>query len=573
MNLILDKIRFRNILSYGNNWTEVNLNNNKINLISATNAQGKSTIIDALYFALAGKPYRNINKPQLVNSINKKNLLVELYGHTKNNTYMIRRGINPAIFEIYKNDELIDESSNIRDYQTILEDLLGFKGKIIKHTLIMSSRFYVPFLELPLGEKREFIENILAITIFSSMKDLLKKEKISLKQLKINSEKDIERINSNIAILEDINKKQKEELEEQKKNLLAEIEKLEEVNVNIKVNIEKTKETIKGKKEFLVKIDEKLEIKKKVDKRINQLKFRINDVTKAIDFFKEKDLCLECEQPLTKEFKESKVEDKKKLYVALQNKLDEITEKCKKFEEIIIKKNKIEKENFDLYKEISGSESRIITNAERVEELKEKVNSIKKPEYKEYDKEKYEKEKIEIERKLVKLKRNRRLINIVLKILSESGIKKYIVNRYIPLLNKCLNDYLAILDAPYKMKFDNELKEKILARGYDKLSYGNFSAGEKQRIDLSLLFTFLNLSKMKNSINTNLLFLDEILDQSLDEHGINNVFKILKELKKAGYTIFVISHRQGIEEFFDKIFTVEKKRFSELKDDKGENNE
>ncbi len=560
------KVRFKNILSFGNEWTEIDLNTNETILISGTNGSGKSAILEPIYFAFTGKSYRNITKAKLVNTFNKKKLLVELSVEHGGSEYLIRRGISPNIFEVEKDGSIIDEDAHIKDYQKQLEMIFGLDGKTFKQTIMLSSRYYIPFLDLKPQEKRDFIENIFSLKLFSDMNDYLKK-KLQVTKLNVKGlEKDIEHVLSNIKVLEDLNDKQINQNNEQKEVLLTDIKTLENNTTDVQSSIVSKSEMLIQLNEKLKKVQKKLEKKHDITKAISLIKYKISEHINTVKFFQENHVCEKCGQNIDELFKTNIIEEennkkdvKEEKLEKLNDALDYINKFNKKSIEIIDATTKITQKVINLNSEIRLNTSKINDKKRLINEL----NDVTIINQKDFDVlkenlEKYENEKNE----LVNLQK---YVAVAVELISEKGIKKYIIGKYIPILNNYLNQYLQKFEAPYSVMFDNELNETIIARGYENLGYLNLSSGEKQRLDIALVFSFLKLCQLKNSINTNAIFVDEILDQSLDQTGIDSILRIFDALKAEGYTIFVVSHREGISEHFDKNIIVSKKKFSEIK--------
>jgi DNA repair exonuclease SbcCD ATPase subunit len=567
-------VRFKNILSFGNQWTEFDLDLNQTVLITGTNGMGKSSLLEVIYFAYTGKPYRNINKGKLVNNINKKNLLVELTIEHMNSVYMIRRGIKPNIFEIFKdidvideNSKPIDEDSNIKDYQKQLETILGIDHKTFKQTIMMSARHYTPFLELKPQEKREFIENIFSLKMFSHMNDSLKK-KLSSTKLNIKDlEKDVEHVLSNIQVLTDLNEKQMKHNKEQLNVLESEINDLIENNKNNEDNIANNYLVIAEKNEKLVKLQNKLKLKAQVVKKANELEYKINDYKSKVNYLESNDLCDNCGQGIDEDFKETNIRNLTFQmacttvdFEKINNTLNTIEKINQSALDIIAEVNKYNQEIMVLNSRISGNNTNITQKKKAINNINDTVLINKE------DVDALNNKHTELNANKIKLKAFQKYVTLTIELISDKGIKKFIISKYIPVLNNLLNKYLKRFEATYSVVFNEELEESVIARGYDDLSYENLSSGEKQRLDASVVFSFLELCRLKNSVNTNLLIFDEILDSALDAAGIAGILRIFDEMKAQGYTIFVVSHRPGSDEYFDKIFKISKKQFSEIEE-------
>ncbi len=565
--MIFKRIRFKNFLSFGNSWTTFKLNSNETILITGANGSGKSSLLESIFFAFTGKSYRNITKPKLINNKNKKNLLVELDIEHSGKKFKIRRGLKPNIFEIIKDGVLIDEDSSIRDYQKQLETILGIDHKTFKQTIMMSSRHYIPFLELRPSEKREFIEQIFSLKLFSDMNEFLKRKIQNTKQNIKGLDKDIYHALQNLKVLNDINSKQMSNNKFQKQGLTDAIEKLKKENTEYNNKIENNKQEIDElyiKKE---KIREKIKYKEKISKKFDLIEFQIESFRKQIHFLEENDLCKSCGQWIHLDFKtteiekiDSKIKNKNIKLTELQECLEKIKKLDKNLNSVVHSINKIRQEIMVFTSQQDGNDINISDKKELINNI-DNTDLINKDEF------------FNINNTLIKLRKDKKHLEVFIKytritveMISEKGIKKFIISKYVPILNTLLNKYLKNFEAPYSVMFDEELNENIIARGYEDLGYSNLSAGEKQRLDTSLVFSFLELCRLKNSVNTNLIILDEILDQSLDSTGVNGILKIFEEMKSQNYTILVVSHRPGSEEDFDKVYEVTKKKFSEIEE-------
>jgi DNA repair exonuclease SbcCD ATPase subunit len=562
--MILKSIKFKNILSFGNNTTEIKLDNNKINLISGLNGHGKSSIIDAINFVLTGKAYRNINKNQLINTTNRKELLVELLLECKQDVYVIKRGLKPSIFEIYKNGNLLNQSSTISDYQMILNKILKINIKTFKQSIIMSSKFYKPFLEMSKSEKRNYIEDVFNISMFSNMNGIVKEKNRSLKQEQFSITKDLERVQSNLILLDQIKKKQREDSLVEKQKLKAQI-KHDEHLVNI------LKQLVIGKELKIKKAESKLEkyenLHDKYD-RINSLiiksNVRRNNIKADIDFLRDNNTCNKCSQIIDETFKQDHITK----YEEELRDLDEQSNKWK-VQKLNIKRtinklstmrSKIEQEQINIYRK----NTRISVLEDNIRDMENRRNKICKPTKTHLKEEELLQQKKEYTKKLNKINELLKYYKIIIVMLADNGIKKYIIKKYLTIFNKYVNKYLRILDTTYRISFDEEFNETIIASNYKGLQYGNFSGGERQRLDLAILFGFLEVAKTINSINCNLLMLDEVADSALDGAGIVGLFQILDHLKQSGYTTYIISHRTEIKNYCDRILNVDKKKFSNI---------
>ncbi len=561
------KIRFRNFLSYGNSWTEFQLDSNQTILLSGKNGVGKSGISDAIFYGYTGKSYRNVPKPKLINNKNGKNLEVELEIEHMNSIYIIKRGLQPNKFEIFKDGKLIDEDSNIRDYQKQLEILMGIDYKIFKQTIMMSSRFYTPFLDLRPSDKREFIENIFSLKLFSNINDFLKRKVQTTKQNLKGLEKDISHVGYNLQLLKDINDKQLKQNKFQKQGLIEGITELEKTIDDYNIIIDEKNVDIYKLNEQLEKLKLKLKHKDSIIKKIQLLEYKIVSFQDKINFLIENNDCKSCGQHIEEGFKEISIKEQEqykehhsKELIKINKSLDKINIINTKVDVLIRGINNLNQEVMVLHSKIDGDEYRI-------KEKKEFINNINEVSVVSTD------DFVSLNTNLINLKKKRKnleifikYIKITIQLISETGIKKYIISKYIPILNTLLNKYLEYNSAPYSVMFNELFEENIIARGYENLGYGNLSSGEKQRLDTALIFAFLDLCRLKNSVNSNLIIFDEVLDQSLDEAGIESIIGIFNKLKLKGYSVIVVSHREGMNENFDKCYSVTKNKFSQIEE-------
>lgn len=563
--MIFKKLRFKNILSFGNTMTEIDLSNNQTNLFFGKNGAGKTTILEALHFNMTGKPYRNINKGKLSNTTNKKGLYTEVEFEKNGITYLVKRGITPNVFEIFQNGTLIDQDSHVKDYQEILEKIIGISTKTFAQVCVMSSMSYIPFLRLSAAEKRTFIEDILQIRVFSIMNKLLKVKR-SIFESKIDSiNKDISSVDAQIKIVEEMNENRKNDFEKLKINTQDELSKIEASKQELLTKQTKIVDYLNTTKEKLSQLTQKISKKPEFEKALNKISFEISSLNKKIDFYKKNPSCPTCERPISEshatpiiESFSNKIESWKSKEETIRNNYQKIQSICEQIDKV---NQNISKANSAFSETTSGLNMLLFQEKSVLKtqkELEEQQNQTLKDTKEFLDK----KKNLEIDQ--IQLKDDKEILEETLKMLSDDGIKRYILHRYVPLLNNYVNEYLTLLDANYRIQFNEELEEKLDARGYEDLTYANLSSGERQRADLALLFAFLDLCKTKNSAQINLLFLDEILDQSLDDIGIDGVFSIFSYLKKKGNTIFVISHKHEIREKFDKAFMVKKTRFSSV---------
>lgn len=560
--IIFKTLRWKNLLSTGNQFTEIDLNRSRSTLIVGKNGSGKSTLIESLMFVLYGRPYRDINKPQLVNSITNKNMLVELEFSIGQKNYFIRRGMKPNIFEIYLDGKMLEQDSSVKDYQEQLEkNILKIGHKSCRQIVVLGSANYVPFMQLDKGERRQIIEDLLDIQIFSLMNSILK-EKINTNKLNIlNIESDISLLSQKI----DLNQKHVESLRvnnqqliDSKKNLLTKLsndiettqEKILNLNVELSENLKVVEDYNKNKlrKDKLVDLEKSLETKKKA-------------LSKEILFFTEKDNCPTCKQEIDTAFKLSTIDAKIKKQDEVVSALTELEAKITDIESLLEELSKVNETISTINRQISNYNSDIHSWNRSIDTLKEEIKSIENN-TNQIDISKTEVKDLERELRISTNKKKtyleeRDILEISSSLLKDTGIKTRIIKQYIPIINKLVNKYLASLDFFVNFELDEKFNEVIKSRFRDEFSYNSFSQGEKFRIDLALLLTWRTLSKLRNSASTNLLIMDEVFDGAADGDGVEGLVEILDSFDSS-QNIFIISHNEKMVDKFENVIKFEK---------------
>ena len=561
-------IRWKNFLSTGNNFTEINLNNHNKTSIVGENGAGKSTILDALCFGLFNKPFRKINKPQLVNSINLADCRVEIEFTIGKVDWKINRGMKPTIFEIYKNGIQLDQTASAADQQKWFEqNVLKLNYKSFTQIVVLGSSTFVPFMQLPAAGRREVIEDILDIRIFSTMNTILKE------RVKENKEA-VSEIDYAISILKekvDVQKRFIEDLKQQgQNNVVLWEDEIDKMKVDIESNQLELEKYMSDIDTLTQQMNEFSNPQKELDK-LNEfhIKFRskIKDMENEIKFLTSNDVCPTCNQDITKEFKESNINQDKEKISKLNSALGDIGSKEKSLNEILHKRNGIQKEITQVQSKINNCFSTINWKQTKVKETQEKIDSLKSN----TDNVDREREKMktlieqgkgqELQRRQI-AKRSTEL-KIIADILKDGGVKSTIIRKYLPVMNTLINKHLQELEFYVNFNLDDTFNETIKSRFRDEFSYASFSEGEKMRIDLALLFTWREVAKLKNSVNTNILILDEIFDSSLDSNGTADFINILRTVTE-GNNVFVISHKEDmLHDKFDNVIQFKKvKNFS-----------
>lgn len=567
--IIFNWIRWKNLLATGNYWTRIQLDAHQNTLIVGKNGSGKSTLLDALCFALFGKPFRKINKPTLVNSINKGQCVVELAFQIDTVNYRIVRGISPTVFEIYKNEEPLDEESATRDFQEYLEQfILKFNMKSFTQIVILGSASFTPFMQLSAADRRLIIEDLLDIQIFSTMhglaKDHLALNKTAISETKMKYTSTLEKKDMLIEHIKNLQTNKDHLLDSYTK----ELEQYRVEQMALTLSIEKTEKKI-------ITLTDQLKDQPALTKKIRQLvqlEAKISqNVTKQSgqkDFFSTTQTCPTCTQDISETFKKEKVQTIEEKLQALNEGMVALQTKLQTSEQLHQVFLQVEKTIQSNREAITGWRSKLQEVTRQVTRLEEKkssldtsIHSTDKEEAQLLD---LEKEIEGLSLQLKTLSEEKQYLETATVLLKDTGIKTQIVRQYLPIINSLTNKYLALLDFFVNFQLDENFKETIRSRYRDEFSYHSFSEGQKMRIDMSLMLTWRGVAKLKNSIDTNLLILDEIFDSSLDATGADELMKVLHLIE--GNNIFVISHRGDIlqDKFAHTLQFTEQQNFSYL---------
>ena len=567
--IVFTSLKFKNFLSTGNTWTDIKLDKSKSTLIVGQNGAGKSTMLDAIAFGLFGKPHRNINKPQLVNTINNKNCVVEVSFVIGKSQYRIVRGIKPNVFEIWKNGDMINQSSHSKEYQKILEqNILKLNHKSFHQIVVLGSSSFVPFMQLPAQHRRDVIEDLLDINVFSKMNSLLKEKtttlKDKMKDLSFKLDVETNKITTQKKYISDIkalNNSEKEKKDSRIKELNIEVKYLQDENT---VLSQEVKDRQKPLEEELNKVHDK---RQSIVQYQGQFRQQMSQVVKDSKFYEDNETCPICSQDISSELRSSKLADSKAKAKELKEAMDHAFEKSTdiqtNIERITDELSGLRSKQSDIH-----SNNQAITRIQNeIRNLETELNQTGDIEAAKDELEALQNAANEFNMSKFQLNDEYAYNNVMSEMLKDTGIKTKIIKQYIPVINKLVNKYLQILDFYVHFDLDESFTETIRSRHRDQFSYDSFSEGEKQRIDLALLFTWRMIAKMKNSISTNLLLLDETFDSSLDHDGVENLMKILHSLDENSNT-FIISHKGDILDgkFKDKIEFVKEKNFSKIKD-------
>lgn len=567
--ILFEKIRWKNFLSTGNHFIEIDLEKNKTTLIIGQNGAGKSTILDAITFGLFGKSFRGINKSQLINSTNEKDCVIEIEFKIGTVSWKVIRGIKPSIFIIERNGIPIDQQSSATDQQKWFEQsVLKMNYKSFTQVVIIGSSNFVPFMQLSAANRREVIEDLLDIKIFSSMNSLVKEKikefKDQVKTLELTKDTVKDKISMQENFIQKIQNEGENKIEENKKeiNLIN-----DQINICFGHNGKYEEEIFSYTKELKDLSDSKDKLKKlaSIKGKISQ---KVATITEEHDFFSNNSVCPTCTQNIEESFRLNRISDAESKAKDLQIGYEEL-EKTIRDEEI--KENhflKISKEITNLTHEIAQNNLRISGFQKRIGDLEKEIQRITnnlENENIEHEKLDQFKEKLNnIFEEISEKKESISYYDFCYGLLKDSGVKTTIIKKYLPLINQQVNRYLQMMDFYINFSLDEEFNETIQSPVHEDFTYGSFSEGERQRIDLALLFTWREVAKIKNSTNTNLLIMDEVFDSSLDGNGTEEFIKIIRYVVKDS-NIFIISHKVGMEDRFENVLKFEKsKGFSQI---------
>jgi DNA repair exonuclease SbcCD ATPase subunit len=556
--IIFEKLRWKNILSTGNSFTELNLTKSPNTLVIGNNGAGKSTMLDALCFGLFGKPFRKINKPNLLNSINQQQGVVEVEFSIGQKKYKIIRGIKPNTFEVYCNNQLVDQDAKAKDYQDHLEKfILKINYKSFTQVVILGSASFVPFMQLSPGDRRAIIEDLLDIQIFSSMNGIVKDKMSIIKDGTLKNKYAMDLASEKILLqkqnIEEHKKHNQSEIEKKKKDVADSVDQIFALQKDIGL-IQKHIDVLQSK------IADKLAVEAKSSKLLqleSKLESRIKKIDKEVSFYEQNDNCPTCKQGIEESFRQEQVVTLGSTKLEVDKGLTELSVQIattnKRFEDIQSSLKHITAHSNEIVKHnstVSAINQYVTKMQKEIEELSNRKDNLEEENTK----------LVELKAELSALIKHQEGLSIEKQylefagnLLKDTGIKTKIIKQYLPIMNKLINKYLTAMDFFVNFNIDENFEESIKSRHRDDFSYANFSEGEKMRIDLALLFTWRQIAKMKNSTNTNLLILDEVFDSSLDTVGTDEFLKLLYEMDKDT-NVFVISHKG--DQLFDKFRSV-----------------
>ena len=556
------KIKWKNFLSTGNQYTEIDFEDASTTLIIGSNGAGKSTVLDALTFSLYGKPFRKINKPQLPNSVNEKDCRVEVEFSVNNIQWKVVRGIKPNLFEIYRNDKPLDQDAAALDQQKWLEkNVLKMNYKSFTQIVILGSSTFVPFMQLSAQNRRDVIEDLLDIKIFSSMGIVIKEKirtlKEDLKVLELKKETLNDKVQMQKEFIEELENRGKENIKE-KENKIQGLLNEENGLINANEGINWEVQSVEQRLEVLTGATEKL---RKLGNLKGKISNKVSTITKEHKFFTENTVCPTCNQDIEELFRVNRISDS-------QSKAEELREGFEKLQSAI-KNEELRESQFkslstqisEILNDISSFNVQITGFQRQIRGLESEIQTITS----QIENRNTEHEKLEVLREnldktydeLVERKENITYHDFIYSLLKDGGVKAKIIKKYLPLINQQVNKYLQMMDFYINFKLDEEFNETVESPIHEDFSYPSFSEGEKMRIDLALLFTWREIARVKNSVNTNLLIMDEVFDSSLDGFGTDEFLKIIRYTIKDA-NIFVISHKTGMEDKFDDVVKFEK---------------
>ena len=567
--ILFKTIRWKNFLSTGNQYTEVDFTENKTNLIVGTNGAGKSTVLDALTFSLFGKPFRKINKPQLINSVNEKDCRVEVEFSIGNTDWKIVRGIKPALFEIWRNDTPLDQSSAALDQQKWFEQtVLKMNYKSFTQIVILGSSTFVPFMQLSAAHRREVIEDLLDIKIFSSMniviKEKIRQSKEEIKVLELKKESLLDKVKMQQEFIEELENRGKESIDNNNRKI-SDLDKEIQQHMDENSSLEEPLYEYIREQDKLVGYADKLRKLGNLKGKISQ---KVSTITKEHKFFTENTVCPTCTQSIEEVFRINRIND-------AQSKAKELQSGYKELEEAIKEEEERERQFNTLSKEISKLTNGISQNNIKINGLRRQIRNLESEiqvltenlANRNSEHEKLESFKDNLKTTYDDLASKKDTINYYdfsYSLLKDGGVKSKIIKKYLPLINQQVNRYLQMMDFYINFTLDEEFNETVQSPIHEDFSYASFSEGEKMRIDLALLFTWREVARMKNSVSTNLLIMDEVFDSSLDGFGTEEFLKIIRYVIKDA-NIFVISHKTDLHDKFESVIRFEKvKGFSRM---------
>jgi DNA repair exonuclease SbcCD ATPase subunit len=567
--ILFESIKYKNFLSTGNQFTEVKFDDHKTSLVIGNNGSGKSTLLDALTFVLFGKSFRGVNKPQLINSINEKDCVVEIEFKISKTKWKVKRGLKPNIFQIYKNGELLNQDATTKDQQNWLESVvLKMNYKTFTQIVILGSSNFVPFMQLSAANRRDVIEDILDIKIFSSMnlsiKERLKSCKEEINKLEYKKESFSDKVTMQKNFIKEIEDLSKSDIQS-KKDFIFNLTKENDELLSQSLLYE---DSLIAKKEEMEEYSSATSKLRKLGNLKGKITEKVSNIVSDYKFFDSNTVCPTCTQSIEESFRLNKIVDAQNRAKELQSGLNELDEAIKEEEERERHFFKLSEEVLNLTNEISQVSIRISGHQKQIRNLESEIQNITtKSEGRNFERETLKNLEQEYSLVLKDLNDKKDLLinyNFVYNLLKDGGVKTQIIKKYLPVINSQVNKYLQMMEFFINFKLDEEFNESIESPVQEDFSYSSFSEGERMRIDLALLFTWREVAKIKNSLNCNLIIFDETFDSSLDVFGIEEFMKIIRFVIKDA-NIFVISHKEGMRDKFNNVIKFEKvKGFSRI---------
>jgi len=564
-------VKYKNFLSTGNNYTEIQLDRSPSTLIIGHNGAGKSTILDALSFGLFGKPHRDIKKNQLVNSVNNKNTEVEVGFSIGNQEFRVFRGIKPNKFEIYQNGNMLNQEASVRDYQAYLEkNIMKLNHKSFHQVVVLGSSSFIPFMQLPTNHRREVIEDLLDIQVFGKMGQLLRERNQRIREDIKESSSAVDIVKHKIEIakkyireVESLSTEQVKEKRESISEIRGKIDKIQKVNTDLSDNLTESLASVTAE---LAGLNSK---KSKLEKYEVGITSGIKRLVDEAKFFETNTTCPTCEQEIEDEFKEKKLNEAKTKASELQEGMSQCATQIEGAQSSIERATESLTKLNDRQTTISVNNASISNFQGQIEKLEAEIDKLQvSTNLTEANSNlaTLQGERDTLTEQKLELIDKRNYYDVIGEMLKDTGIKTKVIKQYLPVMNKLINSYLQVMDFYVSFNLDESFQETIKSRYRDAFNYASFSEGEKQRIDLALLFTWRQVARMKNSAATNLLILDETFDSSLDNDGIENLLKILSTLEE-GTNTFIISHKGDVldSKFRNKIEFVKERNFSKIK--------
>ena len=567
--ILFESIKYKNFLSTGNQFTEVKFDDHKTSLVIGNNGSGKSTLLDALTFVLFGKSFRGVNKPQLINSINEKDCVVEIEFKISKTKWKVKRGLKPNIFQIYKNGELLNQDATTKDQQNWLESVvLKMNYKTFTQIVILGSSNFVPFMQLSAANRRDVIEDILDIKIFSSMnlsiKERLKSCKEEINKLEYKKESFSDKVTMQKNFIKEIEDLSKSDIQS-KKDFIFNLTKENDELLSQSLLYE---DSLIAKKEEMEEYSSATSKLRKLGNLKGKITEKVSNIVSDYKFFDSNTVCPTCTQSIEESFRLNKIVDAQNRAKELQSGLNDLDEAIKEEEQRERHFFKLSEEVLNLTNEISQVSIRISGHQKQIRNLESEIQNITtKSEGRNFERETLKNLEQEYSLVLKDLNDKKDLLinyNFVYNLLKDGGVKTQIIKKYLPVINSQVNKYLQMMEFFINFKLDEEFNESIESPVQEDFSYSSFSEGERMRIDLALLFTWREVAKIKNSLNCNLIIFDETFDSSLDVFGIEEFMKIIRFVIKDA-NIFVISHKEGMRDKFNNVIKFEKvKGFSRI---------